>query len=146
MGTENEWNQAESILNNSLSRFRNFQIKAGDGAFYGPKIDFQIKNEQGKDFQLATLQLGFQLPSNFKLRYRNDKGELKKPVLIHRALLGSFERFLAVWMERNGGRWPFWCNPRQCLIIPVSEKYLQFANSVKKDLTCKFENDPQNRT
>ncbi|MFA7614737.1 MAG: His/Gly/Thr/Pro-type tRNA ligase C-terminal domain-containing protein, partial [Candidatus Caldatribacteriota bacterium] len=107
----------------------------GDGAFYGPKIDIQVSDALGRYHQLGTIQLDFQLPDRFDLKYTNDKGEMERPVVIHRALLGSLERFIGVYLEHVGGAFPFWLAPEQAVVIPVkNELHLEAAKAFAKKL------------
>mgnify|MGYP001127034926 FL=1 len=139
LGTEEQWDQAEADLRSALERFRgsDYRVKEGDGAFYGPKIDIYIEDSMRRKFQCATVQLDFQLPKNFGLNYStaDAAGErLATPVIIHRAIYGSFERFLAILTEHLGGKWPFWLSPRQCIVVPVSDKFTDYANEVKNTI------------
>ena len=106
----------------------------GDGAFYGPKIDVHIKDSQGREWQLATVQLDFHQPEAFKLEYIDEKGEKQRPVMIHRAIFGSFERFIAILTEHFQGAFPTWLSPVQVMIIPISEKHLEYAQNVLEQL------------
>ncbi|CEP22487.1 thrS [Cyberlindnera jadinii] len=131
IGELEEWNVAEDTLKSVLeSTGREWTINEGDGAFYGPKIDVILKDNLGKDHQAATIQLDFQLPHRFQLKYQNDINELDSPIMIHRAVFGSLERFFAILMDHYNGKWPFWLSPRQAVIIPVSDKHREFAQSV----------------
>jgi threonyl-tRNA synthetase len=127
IGTNEQWEHAERILHTAIREHLqqhngdgrdSFDVKQGDGAFYGPKIDLQLTDSQQRTHQLATIQLDFQLPERFQLTYSSADGTLDRPVLVHRAALGSLERFWAIWMEECKGRWPFWCSPRQFMLIP----------------------------
>jgi threonyl-tRNA synthetase len=110
-------------------------INEGDGAFYGPKIDIQIADAIGRYHQLGTIQLDFQLPERFDLKFTNAQGEMERPVVIHRALLGSLERFVGVYLEHVGGAFPFWLAPEQAVVIPIGENHLEAAHSLAKELT-----------
>lgn len=135
MGEESDWNEAEQALKDSLKKAKlDFKINKGDGAFYGPKIDVKVKDALGRQWQLATIQLDFQLPSRFKVSYVNEKGENETPVVIHRALLGSMERFLGILIEHYAGVFPLWLAPVQVKILPVSEKFGDYAREVKEVL------------
>lgn len=135
MGDLESWNQAEAALKAALEK-RNidFDINEGDGAFYGPKIDFELEDAIGRTWQCGTIQLDFQLPENFDLTYVNDKGEKERPVMLHRALLGSVERFIGVLIEHLEGKFPLWLSPVQVKILPVSDKFLDYAKSVEEEL------------
>jgi threonyl-tRNA synthetase len=117
---------------------REYFINEGDGAFYGPKIDIQVSDAIGRFHQLGTIQLDFQLPERFDLKFTNPAGELERPVVIHRALLGSLERFIGVYLEHVGGAFPFWLSPEQAIIIPVkNEFHLAAAQTLQKELDKK---------
>uniref|UniRef100_A0A8C7K089 threonine--tRNA ligase n=1 Tax=Oncorhynchus kisutch TaxID=8019 RepID=A0A8C7K089_ONCKI len=123
------WDHAEQQLERSLQQFgERWQFNPGDGAFYGPKIDIQIKDAIGRQHQCATIQLDFQLPIRFDLQYVGGDGETHRPVMVHRAVLGSLERMIAILAENFSGKWPLWLSPAQVMIIPVgggSESYAQ---------------------
>jgi len=131
LGNENLWNEAESILKNILenSEFE-FAVNEGEGAFYGPKIDFNIKDALQRYHQLGTIQLDFTLPERFKLTYIDEDGSEKRPIMIHRALLGSLERFFGVYLEHCGGNFPLWLAPVQIIILPISEKSNEYCQSI----------------
>jgi threonyl-tRNA synthetase len=106
-----------------------------DGAFYGPKIDIHLKDNLGRSHQCGTIQLDFNLPERFGLQYRSkEANKLDTPVIIHRAIFGSFERFFAILCEHYQGKWPMWLSPRQIKIIPVSKKFYAYAEGVKQHL------------
>lgn len=126
------WNKAEEILKNKIQVFPNWKIDEGSGAFYGPKIDIKVKDSLNRYHQCATIQLDFNLPERFDLTYLTSDNQYKRPVMIHRAILGSVERFMAILLEHTNGNLPFWLSPRQICIIPVSNKYNEYANEIKK--------------
>lgn len=129
------WNSAEKALEDSLNEFGEpWKLNPGDGAFYGPKIDITIMDALRRPHQCATIQLDFQLPVRFDLSYIGDDGEKKRPVMIHRAILGSVERMIAVLTESYAGKWPFWLSPRQAMIIPVAGPFNEYATKVKQQL------------
>jgi threonyl-tRNA synthetase len=131
MGDIDTWNQAEKALADCLEKRNiNYQINAGDGAFYGPKIDVILSDVLNRKHQCATIQLDFQLPRRFNLKYVDSDGQEKTPVIIHRAILGSVERMFAILIEHTAGKWPFWLSPRQCLICTVSDKFNDYAQQV----------------
>lgn len=131
MGTVQMWDHAESALHESLkANGLAYEIKLGDGAFYGPKIDVHIEDVLGRDWQLATAQLDYQMPERFGLEYIDADGQPKRPVMIHRAIFGSFERFIGVLIEHYGGAFPTWLAPVQVRVLPVSEKHLAYGHSV----------------
>ncbi len=135
IGEIETWVQAEQMLAEALNENGvKWTICEQSGAFYGPKIDVHLTDSLGRKHQCGTIQLDFQLPQRFELKYVDEKGELQTPVIIHRAIFGSFERFIAILIENFNGFWPIWLNPRQIKIIPVSEKFLDYAKQVKSDL------------
>lgn len=139
VGSDETWDKAEAALKAALDASgKEYFINEGDGAFYGPKIDIQVADALGRFFQLGTIQLDFQLPDRFDLKFQNDKGEMERPVVIHRALLGSLERFIGVYLEHVGGAFPFWLAPEQAVIIPVkNELHLEAATKLEKELKAK---------
>lgn len=138
IGRIDDWDIAENALKQALeSSNRPYIIKQGDGAFYGPKIDIQISDATGRSHQTATIQLDFQLPQRFNLSYQDCLGQLQRPVIIHRAILGSIERMLAILIEHYAGKWPFWLNPRQAIVIPVNTSANEYAHSVVKKVVSK---------
>ncbi|KAG0499168.1 hypothetical protein HPP92_003859 [Vanilla planifolia] len=136
LGEIETWNKAESALKDALEEFgKPWQINEGDGAFYGPKIDIGVFDTLKRKFQCATLQLDFQLPERFKLSYSaEDEGKIERPVMIHRAVLGSVERMFAILLEHYKGKWPFWLSPRQSIVCPVSEKSQPYALQVRNQI------------
>ncbi|XP_053318715.1 threonine--tRNA ligase 2, cytoplasmic-like [Spea bombifrons] len=129
------WDQAEKQLENSLNEFGEpWKLNPGDGAFYGPKIDITIKDAIGRYHQCATIQLDFQLPIRFNLTYVSKDGDDKRrPVIIHRAVLGSVERMIAILCENYSGKWPFWLSPRQIMVVPIGPSCDEYAQKVCKD-------------
>lgn len=135
LGDLEMWNQAEKALAESLDAFgEQWKINPEDGAFYGPKIDITIMDALKRAHQCATIQLDFQLPIRFNLSYVNEAGEKTRPVIIHRAILGSVERMIAILTESYAGKWPFWLSPRQVMVIPVSSQFDDYAIQVKDKL------------
>ncbi|XP_012262442.2 threonine--tRNA ligase 1, cytoplasmic isoform X2 [Athalia rosae] len=135
MGELAVWDQAEKALADSLDAFgQPWRINPEDGAFYGPKIDITIMDALKRSHQCATIQLDFQLPIRFNLSYINESGEKTRPVIIHRAILGSVERMIAILTESYAGKWPFWLSPRQVMVIPVSQQFDDYAFKVKQQL------------
>merc|ERR1712226_317371 len=129
------WDAAEKALQESLDEAKlPWKLNPGDGAFYGPKIDITLKDALNRQHQCATIQLDYQLPRKFNLEYVDDKGEKKRPVMIHRAILGSVERMIAVLTENFGGKWPFWLSPRQVMVVPVGPAFNEYAVKVKDQL------------
>lgn len=136
MGSLEEWNNAEAALKQALDGSgRTWSIKEGDGAFYGPKIDIMVKDSSGRSHQTATIQLDFQLPQRFGLKYTDEQDRTRTPVIVHRAILGSVERMLAILIEHTGGKWPFWLSPRQGIVIPVATQFADYATKVANSLS-----------
>lgn len=135
MGELDAWNLAEKSLKEALEE-KNlpYTINEGDGAFYGPKIDFHLEDAIGRTWQCGTIQLDFQLPENFDLTYVDENGERQRPVMLHRALLGSVERFMGILIEHFAGKFPLWLSPVQVEVIPVSDKFKDFAESIADKL------------
>uniref|UniRef100_A0A670Z2H2 threonine--tRNA ligase n=1 Tax=Pseudonaja textilis TaxID=8673 RepID=A0A670Z2H2_PSETE len=134
LGEKEIWDQAEKQLQNSLDDFGEpWKLNPGDGAFYGPKIDITIKDAIGRYHQCATIQLDFQLPVRFNLTYVGKDGNDKtRPVIIHRAILGSVERMMAILAENCSGKWPFWLSPRQVMVVPVGPTCEEYAQQVRE--------------
>jgi threonyl-tRNA synthetase len=132
MGDPEAWEHAEAVLARSLDDRQglNYIVKPGEGAFYGPKIDFDIHDALGRSWQLATIQLDFQMPERFDLTYVGSDGSEKRPVMIHRAILGSLERFYAVMLEHFGGDLPPWLAPEQARVLPVTDEVNDYAERV----------------
>ncbi|WP_283751331.1 threonine--tRNA ligase [Bacillus cereus] len=132
MGDDKLWEQAEAALENVLQSLNyKYRLNEGDGAFYGPKIDFYIKDALNRSHQCGTIQLDFQMPEKFDLNYIDENNEKKRPVVIHRAVLGSLDRFLAILIEHFGGAFPAWVAPVQVKVIPVSNAvHEQYANEI----------------
>lgn len=133
------WNNAEKILKNAVSKFGSYLLKEGDGAFYGPKIDIMVADSLGRKHQLGTIQLDFNLPMRFGITYVASDGTDAIPVMIHRAIFGSLERFIAILIEDKQGRLPLWINPKKIAIIPVNNKFTDKCNEVKLDLVKIFD-------
>ncbi len=135
MGDLETWEMAEGALKAALEK-RNmpYKINPGDGAFYGPKIDFHLQDAIGRDWQCGTIQLDMQMPVNFDLTYIDANNERKRPVMLHRAMFGSIERFLGILIEHFAGKFPLWMAPVQIEVIPVSEKTNEYAEKVYEEL------------
>lgn len=149
-GSDENWGKAELALEKVL---KEKEIKAGDkkgdGAFYGPKIDVHIKDSQGRQWQMATVQLDFHQPEAFKLEYINEKGDKLRPVMIHRAIFGSFERFIAILTEHFQGAFPTWLSPVQVQIIPIADRHQKYGQKVLeqlKDSSLRVEIDSRSET
>jgi threonyl-tRNA synthetase len=137
MGEPAAWDRAETALRGILERSgRPFEMDAGGGAFYGPKIDLKIKDALGREWQCSTFQLDFQLPERFQLEYVAQDGTRQRPIMVHRALLGSMERFIAVLIEHFAGAFPLWLAPVQARVLAVSEKAADYAAEVKAKLAA----------
>jgi threonyl-tRNA synthetase len=138
IGTDEAWEKAERALAEGLDRAgRKFELSPGEGAFYGPKIEFHVKDALKRSWQLATLQFDPNLPERFDLRFTGEDGKDHRPVMLHRAILGSLERFFAVYLEHCGGNFPVWIAPRQAVVLTVSEKSDEFARQVVERLKGK---------
>ena len=137
MGSDEDWNLAENSLKNALIKSGiPYKINEGDGAFYGPKIDFHIKDCLGRSWQCGTIQLDFQMPERFELEYIDENGERKRPVMLHRVILGSIERFIGVLLEHFKGAFPIWLSPTQVNIIPLTndKKIINYARYIDNEL------------
>jgi threonyl-tRNA synthetase len=131
MGSPELWDKAEAALKNVLDAKKfAYRINPGDGAFYGPKIDFHIKDCLNRSWQCGTIQLDFQMPERFELEYTDADGAKKRPVMIHRALFGSMERFIGILLEHYGGSLPLWLSPTQVRVLPISDKFMDHAKKV----------------
>jgi threonyl-tRNA synthetase len=132
-GTPEMWDQAEAALRDALGD-REYGLKVGDGAFYGPKIDFQVTDTMGRAWQLGTCQLDFNFPERFGLVYTTADDTEERPVMIHRAITGSIERFLGILIENTGGDFPFWLAPEQARVLPISDRHHAYADGVRARL------------
>jgi threonyl-tRNA synthetase len=135
IGTEENWSTAEKVLEEvAQANGLNYKPGPGEAAFYGPKLDFMFKDAIGREWQLATIQCDFNLPERFELEFVNEKGEKERPVVIHRAISGSLERFMGILIEHYAGNFPLWLSPVQVAVIPVRENH----NAVAKEVTEKL--------
>jgi threonyl-tRNA synthetase len=135
IGKTEDWAAAEKALANALEKKKlEYTINKGDGAFYGPKIDIKLKDALKRQWQCATIQCDFALPERFDLTYVGADGKAYRPIMLHRVILGSLERFMGALIEHFAGAMPLWLAPTQCVIIPVSEKALSYAEGVKREL------------
>ena len=135
IGSVENWEKAEqAIINAAKEKGLNYVIESGEAAFYGPKLDFMVKDALGRQWQLGTIQVDYNLPERFDLTYKGSDNELHRPVMIHRAPFGSMERFIALLLEHTGGNFPLWLTPEQAIILPVSEKHEKYAEKVLKSL------------
>ena len=130
------WDHAEAQLKAALERGRAWPTRStrGDGAFYGPKIDFDVTDAIGRKWQCATIQLDYQLPERFDLKYIGADNAEHRPVVIHRAIFGSFERFIAILIEHYAGAFPLWLAPVQAIVLPIADRHLAYAASVRDQL------------
>ena len=137
MGSDEDWERAEQGLRDALESMGiEYVVNEGDGAFYGPKIDFHLTDCLGRSWQCGTIQLDFQLPHNFQLEYIDSDGSKKQPIMIHRAGFGSFERFIGILTENYEGKFPVWLSPCQVKVLPVSEKSRPYAHEVAEKLAA----------
>ncbi len=137
MGTAEMWEKAEAALDAALREHDiDFRLNPGEGAFYGPKIDFHINDALGREWQLGTVQLDYQMPERFDLTYVGSDGAEHCPVMIHRAMLGSVERFLGILIEHVAGSFPVWLAPVQVVVLPVSEKFAEYGEKVRQELAA----------
>ncbi|RKL61540.1 threonine--tRNA ligase [Thermoanaerobacteraceae bacterium SP2] len=135
MGSDELWEKATDALRNALEKKGlPYKVNEGDGAFYGPKIDFHLKDSIGRTWQCGTIQLDFQMPEKFDLTYVGPDGEKHRPVMIHRVIFGSIERFIGILIEHYAGAFPVWLSPVQARILPISEKHMDYAREVKERL------------
>ena len=135
IGTDEQWEQAEAALRSALeSQGREYQLNPGDGAFYGPKIDFHVTDALGRSWQCGTCQVDFFMPERFDLTYTDPDDVQRRPVMIHRALLGSMERFAGILIEHHAGRFPVWLAPVQAIVLPVSDRHNEYAGRVATEL------------
>jgi len=134
-GTDEGWDFSESVLRKvAIEKDLNFKEEKGEAAFYGPKLDFKIKDVLGREWQCSTLQFDFNLPERFGMSFTNSEGEKEQPYMLHRALFGSFERFIGLLIEHYAGAFPFWLSPVQVQIIPVGESHRDYAKSIAEKL------------
>ena len=146
MGSDEEWNMAERSLKEALDEGGlDYKINEGDGAFYGPKIDFHIEDSLGRSWQCGTIQLDFQLPQRFELEYIGSDGEKHRPIVIHRVIFGSIERFIGILIEHFAGKFPVWLSPIQVKVLPISDSFMEYGHEVidklrKYGIRCEIDN------
>ena len=146
MGSDEEWTMAESSLKEALDEGGlDYKINEGDGAFYGPKIDFHIEDSLGRSWQCGTIQLDFQLPQRFELEYIGSDGEKHRPIVIHRVIFGSIERFIGILIEHFAGKFPVWISPIQVKVLPISDSFMEYGHEVidklrKYGIRCEIDN------
>jgi threonyl-tRNA synthetase len=150
MGDEKIWKLAEKILAKALkSKKIKYQLNKGSGAFYGPKIDFNIKDSMNRKWQCGTIQLDFSMPEKFDLNYEGKDGKKHRPIMLHRAIYGSLERFFGVLIEHYAGKFPLWLSPLQVKIVTVTDKHIKFAKEIEEKLkenNIKVELDDRNES
>ncbi len=135
IGTDENWDKAESaIIESCAEKGLKATIKTGEAAFYGPKLDFMVRDAIGRRWQLGTIQVDYNLPERFNLEYTGEDNQKHRPVMIHRAPFGSMERFIAVLIEHTGGKFPLWLTPDQVVILPISEKFNDYARQIAEEL------------
>ncbi len=135
VGDAKDWEQAQESLSNSLKKMGvNFDVDEGGGAFYGPKIDIKIKDAIGRMWQCTTIQFDFNEPERFNMEYTGSDGNKHRPFMIHRAIMGSLERFIGILIEDTAGHFPFWLAPVQVKLLPIADRHLEFVQSVEKKL------------
>ena len=135
MGSDEQWNMAEDALKKVLKDMNvSYVINEGDGAFYGPKIDFHIKDSIGREWQCGTIQLDFQMPERFDLTYIGEDGEKHRPVMLHRVIFGSIERFIGVLIENYAGAFPVWIAPVQVKILNITDAQFEYAEEIKRKM------------
>ncbi len=133
------WDQAEQALKEALEEYGlKYEVNAGDGAFYGPKIDFKLKDAIGRTWQCSTVQLDFNLPERFDLKYTDKDGQGKRPIMIHRAIFGSLERFAGTLIEHYTGAFPAWLAPQQVAILPIADRHVEYAQQVEASLRAEM--------
>ncbi|MCM8804531.1 MAG: threonine--tRNA ligase, partial [Candidatus Omnitrophica bacterium] len=139
VGTIENWGKATNALENALkSKNIKYEIDPGEGVFYGPKIDIKIKDCIGREWQCSTIQIDFNIPEKFEIKYIDSDGKFKTPIMIHRAILGSFERFFGILIEHYKGNFPFWLAPEQIRILPIAERHNAFSLELKSKLGKNF--------
>lgn len=132
------WENATNALREALEEMgTEYTVNEGDGAFYGPKIDFHLEDSIGRTWQCGTIQLDFQLPQRFEMEYVGEDGEKHRPIMVHRVIYGSIERFIGILIEHYAGKFPVWLSPVQAKILPITEKQNEYAKKVAAALTEK---------
>lgn len=145
IGTDEEWEMATDALAGAMDAIGvAYTINEGDGAFYGPKLDFHLKDSIGRTWQCGTIQLDFQLPQRFGIEYIGSDGEVHQPIMIHRVLFGSMERFIGILIEHYAGKFPLWLAPVQAKILPIAERFLDYADEIagaleRENIRCEID-------
>ena len=135
IGSDEDWEMATDALKNALDDLKlPYVVNEGDGAFYGPKIDFHLEDSIGRTWQCGTIQLDFQLPQRFEAEYIGEDGNKHRPIMIHRVVFGSIERFIGILIEHFAGKFPLWLSPVQVKVLPISDKYFNYAKEIEKTL------------
>jgi threonyl-tRNA synthetase len=135
VGSAENWDRAEKGLKDALEKYGlTYEVNEGDGAFYGPKIDFKLKDAIGRTWQGATIQLDFNLPERFELKYQDSDGQLKTPVMIHRVIFGSMERFVGILIEHYAGAFPAWLAPKQVAVVPIADRHNEACEALYEKL------------
>jgi threonyl-tRNA synthetase len=135
LGSIETWNHAEASLKQALEQTgHEYTIDEGDGAFYGPKIDVDVTDAIGRKWQCATFQLDYQMPERFDLKYVGADNAEHRPVVIHRAIIGTFERFIGLLTEHFAGAWPLWLAPVQVTLLPIADRHVDYAQTVREQL------------
>ena len=135
IGSDKDWELATQALEQAVAGLgKSYVVNEGDGAFYGPKLDFHLKDSLGRTWQCGTIQLDFQLPQRFGIEYVGADGEKHRPIMLHRVVFGSIERFIGILIEHYAGKFPAWLSPVQVKVLPVSDKYMDYAKEVAEQL------------
>ena len=138
MGTDEEWEMATDALRKAIENMgMDYVVNEGDGAFYGPKLDFHLTDSIGRTWQCGTIQLDFQLPQRFEAEYIGENGQKYRPIMIHRVVFGSIERFIGILIEHFAGKFPLWLAPVQVRVLPVSDKFMDYGREVADALKAK---------
>jgi threonyl-tRNA synthetase len=134
-GNDEGWEFTEQVLREvATEKSLSFKEELGEAAFYGPKLDFKVRDVLGREWQLSTLQFDFNLPERFNMTFVNEKGEEEQPYMLHRALFGSFERFIGLLIEHYAGAFPVWLAPVQAIVLPIADRHQEYANSIGESL------------
>ena len=135
IGTDEMWDKAEKLLESTLKELKvKYILKKGDGAFYGPKIDFHVKDSLDRTWQVSTIQLDFSMPERFELEYTNKDNTKKRPIMLHRVIYGSLERFIGILLEHTNGRLPTWLAPIQVRVLSFTDRNIDYARQIIKRL------------
>jgi threonyl-tRNA synthetase len=136
VGSEENWEQATNALKQALEKLKlEYEIDSGEGVFYGPKIDIKIKDSLNRFWQVSTIQVDFNLPERFAINYIEENGQRNRPIMLHRALMGSLERFFGCLVEHYAGAFPLWLAPVQVILLPITDQNQEYADEVFKKLT-----------